>query len=259
MLAGVYYGSTYGGSTASILLNLPGTPSTAVTCLDGYPMAQKGRAGVALFMTTIASFFGATVGILIMTLFSPLIVAFALSFGPAEYFAMMVLGLVAAVVDRHRLAGQGHRHGGDRRAARPGRLRSRDRTAALHLRRAGAVRRRAAGRRRHGPVRRGGGHLQHPRRQARARRSQEHHPALHGADARRLCAARACRWCAAPASARSSAPCPAPAASSPRSWPTRSRRRSPRTPSASARARSKASWRRNRPTTPPTRPPSSRP
>jgi len=96
MLAGVYYGSTYGGSTASILLNLPGTPSTAVTCLDGYPMAQKGRASVALFMTTIASFFGATVGILVMTLFSPLIVAFALSFGPAEYFAMMALGLVAA-------------------------------------------------------------------------------------------------------------------------------------------------------------------
>jgi putative tricarboxylic transport membrane protein len=96
MLAGVYYGSTYGGSTASILLNLPGTPSTAVTCLDGYPMAKQGRAGVALLMTTVASFFGATVGILVMTLFSPLIVEFALKFGPAEYFAMMVLGLVAA-------------------------------------------------------------------------------------------------------------------------------------------------------------------
>jgi putative tricarboxylic transport membrane protein len=55
MLAGVWYGSTYGGSTASILLNLPGTPSSAVACLDGYPMAQQGRAGVALFMTTIAA------------------------------------------------------------------------------------------------------------------------------------------------------------------------------------------------------------
>jgi TctA family transporter len=96
MLAGVFYGSTYGGSTASILLNLPGTPSAAVACLDGYPMAQKGRAGVALFMTTIASFFGATVGILIMMLFSPLIVEMAFKFGPAEYFAMMMLGLVAA-------------------------------------------------------------------------------------------------------------------------------------------------------------------
>jgi len=96
MLAGVWYGSTYGGSTASILLNLPGTPSSAVACLDGYPMAQKGRAGAALFMTTIASFFGATVGIIIMMLFSPLISELALKFGAPEYFAMMALGLVAA-------------------------------------------------------------------------------------------------------------------------------------------------------------------
>jgi putative tricarboxylic transport membrane protein len=96
MLAGVYYGATYGGSTASILLNLPGTPSTAVTCLDGYPMSRQGRAGVALFMTTIASFFGASFGIVILTLFAPGIAEFALRFGPTEYFAMMLLGLVAA-------------------------------------------------------------------------------------------------------------------------------------------------------------------
>ncbi|HVL34825.1 MAG TPA: tripartite tricarboxylate transporter permease, partial [Burkholderiales bacterium] len=96
MLAGIYYGSVYGGSTASILLNLPGTPSTAVTCLDGYPMAQKGRAGVALFGTTVASFVGASLGIIILTLFAPAIAEFALRFGPAEYFAMMLLGLVAA-------------------------------------------------------------------------------------------------------------------------------------------------------------------
>ena len=96
MLAGVYYGSEYGGSIASILLNLPGTPSAAVTCLDGYPMAQQGRAGVALFMTTIASFIGATVGILALTLFAPLLVEVTLAFGPAEYFAVMVLGLLAA-------------------------------------------------------------------------------------------------------------------------------------------------------------------
>jgi putative tricarboxylic transport membrane protein len=96
MLAGIYYGSVYGGSTASILLNLPGTPSTAVTCLDGYPMARQGRAGVALFMTTIASFFGASLGIIILTLFAPSIAEFALRFGPSEYFAMMMLGLVAA-------------------------------------------------------------------------------------------------------------------------------------------------------------------
>ena len=96
MLAGVYYGASYGGSTASILLNLPGTPSAAVACLDGYPMAKQGRAGVALFMTTIASFFGGSIGIIIMMLFAPVIVGFALHFGPAEYFAMMVLGLIAA-------------------------------------------------------------------------------------------------------------------------------------------------------------------
>ena len=96
MLAGVYYGSTYGGSVSSILLNIPGTPSTAVTCLEGYPMSRQGRAGIALFMTTVASFFGASIGIIIMTLFSPLIVEFSLSFGPAEYFALMLLGLVAA-------------------------------------------------------------------------------------------------------------------------------------------------------------------
>lgn len=98
MLAGIWYGSTYGGSTASILLNLPGTPANAVTCLDGYPMAQQGRAGVALLMTTIASFFGASVGILLMMLFAPMVTEVAFKFGPAEYFSIMVLGLVAASV-----------------------------------------------------------------------------------------------------------------------------------------------------------------
>jgi putative tricarboxylic transport membrane protein len=96
MLAGVYYGSEYGGSIASILLNLPGTPSAAVTCLDGYPMTKEGRAGVALFITTMASFVGASVGILTMTAFAPVLAEFALSFGPAEYFSVMVLGLIAA-------------------------------------------------------------------------------------------------------------------------------------------------------------------
>lgn len=96
MLAGIWYGTTYGGSTTSILLNIPGTPANAVTALDGYPMARQGRGGVALFMTTVASFFGATFGILLVMLFSPAIAAYALEFGPTEYFALMVLGLVAA-------------------------------------------------------------------------------------------------------------------------------------------------------------------
>ncbi|OZI42396.1 tripartite tricarboxylate transporter permease [Bordetella genomosp. 4] len=98
MLSGIWYGSTYGGSTASILLNLPGTPANAVTCLDGFPMAKQGRGGVALLMTTVASFVGASVGIVLLTLFSEPIANIAFKFGPAEYFAIMVLGLVAASV-----------------------------------------------------------------------------------------------------------------------------------------------------------------
>lgn len=96
MLAGVYYGAEYGGSTASILLNLPGTAANAVTCLDGHPMAAQGRAGVALFMTTIASLFGGIFGVAAMVMFSPAIVDLGLKFGPAEYFSLMVLGLIAA-------------------------------------------------------------------------------------------------------------------------------------------------------------------
>ncbi|MBU1314760.1 MAG: tripartite tricarboxylate transporter permease [Alphaproteobacteria bacterium] len=96
MLAGIYYGTAYGGSTASILLNIPGTSSSVVTCLDGYPMAQQGRAGVALAMTAFGSFFGGVFGILVLSMFSPLISGYALTFGPAEYFTLMVLGLIAA-------------------------------------------------------------------------------------------------------------------------------------------------------------------
>ena len=96
MLAGVYYGAEYGGSTASILLNLPGTPSNAVTCLDGYPMAQQGRAGIALFMTTIASFVGGCTGVLVLILLTPAVIALSLSFGAAEYFAIIMVGLLAA-------------------------------------------------------------------------------------------------------------------------------------------------------------------
>jgi putative tricarboxylic transport membrane protein len=96
MLAGVYYGAQYGGSTASILLNLPGTPAAAVACLDGYPMAKQGRAGVALFMTTIGSFVGASLGIVALSAFGPKIAEIGLAFGPAEYFSMMLLGLIAA-------------------------------------------------------------------------------------------------------------------------------------------------------------------
>ena len=96
MLAGIYFGAEYGGSTASILLNLPGTAANAVTCLDGYPMARQGRAGVALFMKTIASFFGGCVALIVLIVLTPIIVRVALNFGSPEYFALMVLGLLAA-------------------------------------------------------------------------------------------------------------------------------------------------------------------
>lgn len=98
MLAGIYYGGAYGGSTASILLNLPGAASSAVTCLDGYPMAQQGRAGIALFTSATSSFFAASVGIIMMMLFSPIIVQLALEFSPAEYFSLMAMGMIAASV-----------------------------------------------------------------------------------------------------------------------------------------------------------------
>ena len=95
MLAGIYYGAAYGGSTASILLNLPGTATSAVTALDGYPMAQKGRAGVALFMTAIASCVGSMIGVILLAFFAVPLSKVALAFGPQEYFALMMLGLVA--------------------------------------------------------------------------------------------------------------------------------------------------------------------
>lgn len=96
MLAGIFYGAQYGGSTAAILLNLPGTATNAVTCLDGYPMAKAGKAGVALFITTISSFVGGSLGIVLLIGFAPALAEFALRFSSAEYFSIMLLGLVAA-------------------------------------------------------------------------------------------------------------------------------------------------------------------
>ncbi len=98
MLAGIYYGSQYGGSTTSILVNLPGEAASVVTTLDGYQMAKRGRAGVALATAAIGSFFAGTVATLLLALFAPPLAAIALKFGPADYFSLMVLGLIAAVV-----------------------------------------------------------------------------------------------------------------------------------------------------------------
>jgi putative tricarboxylic transport membrane protein len=98
MLAGIYYGSQYGGSTTSILVNLPGEAASVVTTLDGYQMARQGRAGVALATAAIGSFFAGTVATLLLALFAPPLSEVALQFGPADYFSLMVLGLVASVV-----------------------------------------------------------------------------------------------------------------------------------------------------------------
>ena len=101
MLAGIYYGAQYGGSTSAILVNLPGESSSVVTCLDGYQMARQGHAGVALATAAMASFFAGCVATLIVAMFAPPLAEIALKFGPSEYFSLMVLGLVAAVVLAH--------------------------------------------------------------------------------------------------------------------------------------------------------------
>jgi putative tricarboxylic transport membrane protein len=98
MLAGIYYGAKYGGSTTSILLNVPGESSSVVTCLDGYQMARNGRAGAALGIAAIASFIAGTVGVIGLMLVAPPLAKFALSFSSPEYFALMALGLAMVVL-----------------------------------------------------------------------------------------------------------------------------------------------------------------
>jgi putative tricarboxylic transport membrane protein len=97
MLAGIYYGAQYGGSTTAILINLPGESSSVVTAIDGYQMAKQGRAGKALATAALGSFFAGSVATLILAVAAPPLAEVALEFGPAEYFSLMVLGLVASV------------------------------------------------------------------------------------------------------------------------------------------------------------------
>jgi TctA family transporter len=101
MLAGIYYGAQYGGSTTAILVNLPGETSSVVTALDGYQMALKGRAGAALAISAVGSFVAGTLATLLIILFATPLAELALAFGPADYFSLMVLGLVASVVLAH--------------------------------------------------------------------------------------------------------------------------------------------------------------
>jgi TctA family transporter len=98
MLAGIYYGSQYGGSTTAILINVPGESASVVTAIDGYQMARQGRAGAALAAAGLGSFFAGCVGTVIIAAFAPPLTELAFKFGPAEYFSLMVLGLIGAVV-----------------------------------------------------------------------------------------------------------------------------------------------------------------
>jgi putative tricarboxylic transport membrane protein len=93
MLAGIYYGAMYGGSTTSILVNIPGEAASVVTCLDGYQMARNGRAGPALGIAAFGSFIAGTVSVVGLMLIAPPLAAVALKFGPPEYFTLMILGL----------------------------------------------------------------------------------------------------------------------------------------------------------------------
>jgi TctA family transporter len=101
MLSGIYYGAQYGGSTTAILINMPGESSSAVTAIDGYQMARKGRAGVALATAAIGSFFAGSVSTFLVALFAPPLTVIALKFGAAEYFSLMVVGLVSSIALAH--------------------------------------------------------------------------------------------------------------------------------------------------------------
>ena len=101
MLAGIYYGAQYGGSTTAILINMPGESSSAVTAIDGYQMARKGKAGTALAIAALGSFFAGTVSTFLVALFAPPLTSIALQFGAAEYFSLMVLGLVSSIALAH--------------------------------------------------------------------------------------------------------------------------------------------------------------
>ena len=101
MLAGIYYGAMYGGSTTSILVNIPGEAASVVTCFDGYQMAKQGRAGSALGIAAIGSFIAGTLAVIGLSIVAPLLANFALQFGPPEFFSLMVLGLT--IVDLYIL------------------------------------------------------------------------------------------------------------------------------------------------------------
>ncbi len=134
MMAGIYYGSMYGGSTTSILVNIPGEAASVVTCIDGHQMAKQGRAGPALGIAAFGSFIAGTFALIALMLVAPKLASVAIAFGPAEYFSLMVLGLVVADLPDAGLDGEGAVDGLHRRRAGRGRARQHHRAAAPHLR-----------------------------------------------------------------------------------------------------------------------------
>lgn len=97
MLAAIFYGAMYGGSTTSILVNIPGEAASVITCLDGHQMARQGRAGAALGMAALGSFIAGTLSLIVLTFFAPALAAIAIRFGPPENFGLMALGLVCTL------------------------------------------------------------------------------------------------------------------------------------------------------------------
>ena len=256
MLAGIYYGAQYGGSTTAILVNIPGEASSVVTTIDGHQMARQGRAGPALGIAAIGSFFAGCVATLLIAFAAPPLAAIALQFGPAEYFSLMVCGLVAAVVLAHGslikaigmvalglilgLVGTDVNSGIRRFNFGMTGLADGIEFVALSMAIYGIAE------------------------VATNLEQQEETSIVSGAikqsvaEPGRICATARPRSCAAPSSARCSACCPAAARCSPRLRPIRWRRRSRSRRANSARAISAASPRRNPPTMPARRPRSCR-
>ena len=135
LMAGLYYGARYGGSTTSILIRTPGEAASVMTSLDGYEMAKKGRAGAALAIAAIGSFIAGTIGVVGITLFSLPLTVFALKFGPAEYFCLMLLAMSFGVVPDRLVAGEGAAGDRHRPHAGDGRHRSAERAVPVHVRR----------------------------------------------------------------------------------------------------------------------------
>ena len=134
MLAGIYYGSQYGGSTTSILMRIPGEASSVMTCIDGYAMAKKGRAGAALCIAAVGSWIAGTFGVIVLTVVAPPLATLALRFGPPEYTALLVLGLIFLAYMSSILAGPHAADGVPRPVLRHDRHRQHDRPFPLQLR-----------------------------------------------------------------------------------------------------------------------------